>query len=97
MPDESLSRYQQFEVQRMIDTSMKEAAIIQESRHRENSQKLDRNARETRDLKDSMDAKIDELRDTLSEASGVRKLVAWGLPTLVAALSLAAEILRSHK
>ena len=39
--------------------------------------------------------KLDKISTQLNESSGVRKLVAWGIPILVAILSLVAEIIRA--
>jgi hypothetical protein len=38
-----------------------------------------------------------EMKQAWNESSGVRKMVAWGIPVLVAILTLAAEIIRSSK
>lgn len=42
-------------------------------------------------------AELTELKEVISQSSGVRKLIAWGLPTLIAIASLLAEIIRSSK
>lgn len=78
----------------MIDASIKEYDIRQEGRHRENSQKLDRNARETMALKDTIDEKFESIQVSLNEANGVKKVASWGLPLLVSVLMLVAEIIR---
>ena len=40
-------------------------------------------------------SELTELKDVISQSSGVRKLVAWGIPVLVAIITLVAEIIRA--
>ena len=92
--EEPLTRW---EVRDMIYRAIAEYDIKQDARHRENSVKLDRNATATISLKDDINKQFQAIRESISETSGVRKLIAWGIPILVAILSIVAEIIRSSK
>jgi beta-phosphoglucomutase-like phosphatase (HAD superfamily) len=104
MVDEPLTPWAKLEVQRMIDVTLKEYGIIQEQRHRENSQKLDRNARETLELKDLMNTKIreldksnadriEDLKTAITESNGVKSFIRQWIPTgIMAALALGSLI-----
>lgn len=78
----------------MIDNTIEKYDQKQEARHRENTTKLDRNADAVGNLKDAIALQFKSIERTISESTGGRKLIAWGIPGFVAILSVIAEILR---
>lgn len=96
-PESALTEWARLEVQRMIDMTIERYDLKQEARHRENSLKLDRNAEAVNSLRDVMAAQFQVIRTTISETTGIRRFIAWGIPVVVAILTLVAEILRATK
>jgi hypothetical protein len=73
----------------MITRAIGEYDVKQDARHEENSKKLDRNAAVVIVLKDTLQDQLNAIRTTLNEASGVKKLVAWAVPTIISLALLA--------
>lgn len=79
----ALSEWAKLEVQRIVDTTLKRYDTRQESRHRENSEKL-------AEIVES----VSDIKVTIGQASGGKAMVAWGIPLLVAVLTLVAELMK---
>lgn len=86
-----------WEVSVMITNAITDYDRKQETRHRENSEKLDRNAAATIALEKGMGKQFGEIQQTLNEAVGARKLTAWVIPIILSVLAIAAEVVRFLK
>lgn len=89
--EEPLTRW---EVRDMIYRAIAEYDVKQDERHKQNSEKLDRNAEATATLQINMMKQMQEIRATISEAMGGRRLLAWGITTLLAVIAIAVELMK---
>jgi predicted phage gp36 major capsid-like protein len=104
VPSGGNSSCTEWQVKVMINEAIKEYDGKQDQRHRENSDKLDRNARNVNDLRDTMTSEFTQVRNALAlektalvAQQSVDKYKQWFFPVLLSVLTIIIEAIHLFK